>query len=103
MRDDDFAVWLEKTDLTTRAQSDTKSRCRRIEKSEDDLDLDKEFVQDSMEGLLDSLKYSRADESGGVLVKHLIPINGDLVNGTASLLSAAKKYQKFCLDYPPKQ
>ncbi|MGZ8226203.1 MAG: hypothetical protein ACXWT3_06130 [Methylococcaceae bacterium] len=101
MRDDDFAVWLEKTGLTTRAQSDAKSRCRRIEQSEDD--LDKHFVKDSMESLLDRLKYSRADESDGVLVKHNIPINGDMVNGTASLLSAAKKYQKFCLDYPPKQ
>jgi hypothetical protein len=54
-----------------------------------------------MASLLDQLTYSRADERGGVSPPHDIPIDGDVVNGTASLRNAANLYRLFCNDSPP--
>ncbi|MDQ5770811.1 hypothetical protein [Thiothrix subterranea] len=102
MRIDDFSKWLEvHTDLGTRAQSDAKSRCKRIEKYEGD--LDQHFINDSMFDLLERFKYSRHDQEAGISLKHKIIIKGDEVNGTASLLNAANLYYKFCLASPPKK
>jgi hypothetical protein len=107
MRDDDFAMWLEQnyrtkqgTRLETRPRSDARSRCKRIERYEGNLDI--HFAQDRMNSLLEALAYSRDDERGGVSLRHHIPIDGDEVNGTASLRNAANLYRLFCQDYPPK-
>lgn len=107
MRDDDFAEWLAETHRTrhggrlgARPRSDARSRCRRIEKYEGS--LDKYFALDRMKGLLDVLTYSRSDERSGVSARHRVPIDGDVVNGTASLRNAANLYRLFCEDYPPK-
>jgi hypothetical protein len=101
MRISEFSKWLEvHTNLGTRAQSDAKSRCKRIEKYEGD--LDHHFIKDSISDLLERFKYSRHDQKGGISLKHKIIIKGDEVNGTASLLNAANLYYKFCLAFPPK-
>src|SRR5258706_11115863 len=89
MRDDAFATWLSQTHRTKaggrlgrRPQADARSRCKRIESYEGDLDA--HFRRDRMATVLDRLTYSRVDERGGVTPRHDIPIDGDLVNGTAS-------------------
>jgi hypothetical protein len=53
-----------------------------------------------MKGLLNRLTYSRSDERSGVSARHEIPIDGDAVNGTASLRNAANLYRLFCEDCP---
>lgn len=63
--------------------------------------LDGHFVRDRMRGLLDVLTYSRSDERSGVSARHRVPIDGDVVNGTASLRNAANLYRLFCEDCPP--
>ncbi len=100
MKNEEFKTWLEQiyltrngTSLQKRPQADAMSRCRRVEKNENDLDL--HFNKDGMRGLLDKLTYTRADSSSGILPKHRIIINGDVVEGTASLRSAIKLYQQF--------
>jgi hypothetical protein len=102
LRDDNFAIWL-RTHQTKRgvllgvpAQRDAKSRCRRIDRYEGD--LDKHFIGDRMASLLNRLEYS-----SDISVRHSIPIKGDMANGTASLLNAANLYHFFCLDCPPTQ
>jgi hypothetical protein len=106
VRDDDFAVWLAESHRTrhggrlgARPRSDARSRCRRIEKYEGS--LDGHFALDRMKGVLSVLTYSRSDELGGVSVRHCVPIDGDVVNGTASLRNAANLYRLFCEDCPP--
>ena len=106
MRDDAFAIWLAQTHRTragarlgARPQSDAKSRCRRIESIEGS--LDGHFARDRMKILLSRLAYSRLDERGGVSPLHRIPIDGDVVSGTASLRNAANLYRLFGEDCPP--
>lgn len=106
MRDDAFATWLSQTHRTKaggrlgkRPQADARSRCKRIESYEGDLDT--QFRRDRMAALLSRLTFSRGDERSGVAPTHEIPIHGDLVNGTASLRNAANLYRSFCNDYPP--
>jgi len=62
------------------------SRCKRVERYEGD--LDSHFAQDEMQSILQALTYSRADKSSGISPQHTVPIEGDVVNGTASLRSA---------------
>src|SRR6266478_2549386 len=106
MRDDAFATWLAQTHRTrtgarlgARPQSDAKSRCRRIESVEGSLDA--HFARDQMKTLLNHLTYSRLDEGSGVSPRHHISIDGDVVNGTASLRNAANLYRLFCTDSAP--
>ena len=100
MRENDFEAWLEESYITRngnrlqkRPRSDAKSRCKRVEKYEGDLDI--HFADDRMAGLLNTLAYSRADEASGTKPQHTIPIDGNIFNGTASLRSAIKLYQQF--------
>ena len=106
MREDDFALWLEQhyrtrkgTHLEPRPRRDAKSRCKRVERHEGDLDA--QFVRDGMQGLLETLTHTRADEMSGVSPKHHVQIDGDAVNGTASLRNAVALYRSFCRDVPP--
>ncbi len=95
-----FKRWLEQNYLTRngtylqkKPQSDAMSRCNRVEKDEGNLDA--HFNKDEMQGLLDILTYTRSDASSGMPHQHSIIINGDVVNGTASLRNAIKLYQQF--------
>lgn len=63
--------------------------------------LDGHFALDRMKGLLGVLTYSRSDERSGVSARHCVPIEGDVVNGTAFLRNAANLYRLFCEDCPP--
>ena len=104
MRDDDFAVWLAENHRTrhggrlgARPPSDATIAMQGHRK------LRREFgwAFDRMKGLLDVLKYSRSDERSGVSARHCVPIDGDVVNGTASLRNAANLYRLFCEDCQP--
>jgi hypothetical protein len=102
MYEEDFTHWLEQDyrqkngkQLGVRTRGDARSRCKRIEQYEGD--LDGHFVRDEMQELLKLLVYSRQDETNGVQPQHSISINGDVVEGTASLRSAIKLYKAFRL------
>lgn len=95
MREDGFATWLEKihktkdgSPLTLAAQRDALSRCGRIERHEGS--LDEHFKKDNMVSLLNSIS------------NHSIPIDGNIKNGTVSLLNAANLYLSFCFYRSPK-
>ena len=106
MRMDDFADWLRDTYRTRagtlleqRPQSDAKSRCKRVEDAEGD--LDGHFACDGLRGLLQRLTYSTADAANGRVPAHHIQIDGNPVTGTASLRTAIRLYQQFCEHAPP--
>ncbi len=101
MRKNEFEIWLMESYLTQngtplqkRPRSDAISRCKRVEKYEGNLDA--HFEKDKMFSLLEKLTYSRADEMAGITPLHAVRIKGNIHNGTASLRSAIKLYQKFC-------
>lgn len=85
MREDDFRLYLQRSNLKRNPQRDCLSRCKRVEKTYGD--LDEYFAKDQLEGLLKTLD----DDTR-------IPIDGDRKNGLSSLKSAVKKYKSFCLE-----
>ena len=102
MREDDFREWLGKNYVTKtgkplqkRPIGDAVSRCKRVEKHEDD-DLDQLFKRDNMQDLLDRLTYTRDDQKANNPSRHNIKIKGDIYSGTSSLRSAVNKYKSFC-------
>jgi hypothetical protein len=106
VREDGFATWLAESHRTkdggrlgARPRSDAKSRCKRVAEKEGN--LDRHFALDRMKGLLGVLTYSRSDERSGISVRHRVPIDDDVVNGTASLRNAVNLYRLFCEDSPP--
>ena len=101
---DEFARWLEQSyrqkcgnQLDVRSRNDAKSRCKRVEKFEGDLDL--HFDQDEMQELLRLLIYSQQDANAGAKPRHSVPIKGNLINGTYSLRSAINLYRTFRNSY----
>ncbi|MBM9521267.1 hypothetical protein JWG39_15715 [Desulforhopalus vacuolatus] len=102
MKENEFEKWLideyvtrNGTRLQKRPRSDAKSRCKRVEKHEGN--LDSHYKMDGMRSLLNSLAYSKSDQDAGVSPKHSIPIEGDILNGTASLRNAVNLYCQFCM------
>ena len=79
------------------SRDNAKSRCRRVEKYEGD--LDEHYEADGMLGLLNKLEYTVEDESYNRPPRHSIPIKGSkkssMREGTASLKDAVKVYCDF--------
>jgi hypothetical protein len=91
-----FETWLQGQGQSYGTIKSRISNCQRIERFEGDLDT--HFANDEMRGLLNSLDYSRNDESAGIDVKHNILIKGNVYNGTATFRAAAKLYLKYKLN-----
>ncbi len=102
MRFVEFEHWLsERSGLTLAAQSNARSRCRRVERYEGD--LDQHFASDGMAALLVRLRYSSDDERIGAEARHSIPFTdgANVRNGTASLADAVRLYLRFSESWPP--
>ncbi len=69
------------------------SNCRRVAQHEGD--LDEHFDNDHCQSLLERLAYSKKDADRGIPPQHEIPMEGDLLKGTATLKSAVKLYKEF--------
>lgn len=94
MNNDLFLNWLKsfkKLDTTT--SNARSSNCHRIEKYYGD--LDKLYNADRCANLLEQFAYTTTDKNLGVGPKHIIPIEGDIYNGTHTLKSALKLYIEF--------
>ena len=100
MKEDAFRLWLlnhhsnaDGASLDIRTISSRLSNCRTVERYEGDLDL--QFDQDQLRSLFECLTYSAEDERQSRPVRHRIPINGNLRNGSATLRSAVSLYKEF--------
>ena len=94
MQTEQFESWLRNTaGLSEDTIRSRLSNCRKLKDCEGDLDV--HFAKDRLEGLLARLTYSRADERSGAQPQHLVPIKGNIRNGTATLKYAANLYKQF--------
>lgn len=100
MREDAFRSWLSTAPrknngrpLDARTVGSRFSNCRTVERYEGD--LDQQFDQDHLRGLLERLKYSTEQEKQKRPAAHRIPINGSVRNVTATLKSAVSLYKQF--------
>lgn len=85
MQEESFKVWLrDKRKQKTTTVSSRIGNCKRVEKYEGD--LDEHYDADRLTGLMGRLN------SG--MPGHKIPIKGDTYNGTSTLKSAVRLYDK---------
>jgi len=97
MKINEFKDWLnEKYQDSPTTVANRISNCKNIEKYYGDLDIF--CYSDEYNSILESFKYSTEDERNNVMARHLVPINGNVRTGTATLKQALGLYKQFCLD-----
>jgi len=92
MREQEFKNWL-RNKYEENVCNARIANCKNIEKYY--LDLDKQYSKDKCESLMALLSYSKADERNKLPPLHIIPINGDILTGSATLKQAVKRYVEF--------
>jgi hypothetical protein len=94
MKEDSFRQWLldvKKYDSGTIGSR--ISNCLRVENYEGD--LDEYYSKDACQQLLNKLAYSTEDKRNKAQPKHNVPINGDVLKGSASLKQAVRRYVEY--------
>lgn len=95
MRTIKFEKWLlEVREIKLRAVQSRISNCRKVELTY--LDLDKHFLKDEGQYLIELLTYLTEDQRNKLPAKHSIKIDGDIRTGSATLKQAVNLYMKFC-------
>ncbi|MEI7727684.1 MAG: hypothetical protein WCK09_21435 [Bacteroidota bacterium] len=94
MKTEQFAQWLKETKKYKKNVIQSRvSNCHRVEKYY--ADLDAHYRKDGGRHLSTSFSYSTRDEREKRLTLHVVPINGNLRTGTATLKQAIKLYIQF--------
>lgn len=93
MKEQEFKKWLLEKKYEESACRNRISNCKNVEKYY--LDLDEQYSKDRCENLMSILSYSTADERAKLPPQHIIPINGDIRTGSATLKQAVKRYVEF--------
>lgn len=94
MKQKEFKSWLEKKYLDSPTTvSNRLSNCKNIEKFYGD--LDEVYEKDECNLIINELTYSTEDERENKQQRHLIPINGNIRTGSATLKQAIRLYVEF--------
>jgi hypothetical protein len=101
MKEEEFRAWLSNMrhnvcgsdPLDAGTINSRIANCKRVARFEGD--LDEHFDRNRLRWLIERLSYSRSEDRQGMRPRHRIPIEGDTVNGTATLKSAVGLYQEF--------
>lgn len=93
MKELEFSQWLKEQGYDESTIRSRVSNCKTVEKYY--LDLDRQYRKDKCEDLMTILSYTTADERSKLPPQHIIPINGDVRTGSASLKQAVKRYVEF--------
>jgi hypothetical protein len=93
MKENAYRAWLDQRYDDQSVKAARFSNCRTVEKHYGDLDT--QYDADQLASMLESLRYSRADEKAGRRNPTKLPINGDLRTGLATLKSAVTLYKMF--------
>ena len=94
MKTEEFADWLKETKKYKKNVLESRlSNCHRVEEYYSD--LDNHFRKDKGKHLFALFTYSKDDERENKPTKHVIPINGNLREGSATLKQAIKLYMNF--------
>jgi hypothetical protein len=94
MKTEQFSEWLrEAKKFKKNVVQSRLSNCHRVEAYYSDLDA--HYRKDGGKHLSYSFSYSTRDEREKRLTLHVIPINGNLRTGTATLKQSIKLYIQF--------
>jgi len=93
MKEDAYRAWLDQKYDNPLVKAARISNCRTVEKNYGD--LDSQYDADKLASLLQTFRYSRADEIARRANPTEILINGDIRTGLATLKSAVTLYKMF--------
>lgn len=94
MNEQDFKNWLEKRYLdSSTTVANRISNCRNVEKYYGD--LKNAYKRDKCAYIIEELKYSTNDERENKKQNHLVPIDGNIRTGSATLKQAVRLYVDF--------
>jgi hypothetical protein len=88
-----FRRWLEQKNYVSHSITSRIAETARVEKYHGD--LDQHYDRDSMQSLIEMLRYSTDDQRRDRANPSKIPINGDIRNNLATYQSGIKLYCKF--------
>ncbi len=102
MKIEEFKTWMKEfCDFNDTTINNRISNCRKVESCYGDLeDL---YCKDGCTKIITALTYSTKDEKENLPPKHIIPIDGNIRNGSATLKSAVKLYVEFEEDFSAKE
>lgn len=105
MRLQEFGTWLDSIYISKSGKQLKQStcgarvtNCQTVENYEGD--LDSHFQTDQFRSLLQRLTYSQSDQQRNLATRHRVPIDGNLITGTATLRHAIRLYLQFSIDWP---
>lgn len=93
MRENDFYNWLINNGLQENTANSRLNNCIRVCRYEGDLDM--HYDRDRCQKLLSRLTCTRNKANHHSVPRHSIPMNGNIINGTATLRSAVNRYIDF--------
>jgi len=94
MKQEEFRKWLDAKYVDTPPTVANRiSNCKNVEKYYGD--LENAYKKDKCNGIINELSYSTEDEREKKKQRHLVPINGNIRTGSATLKQAVKLYVDF--------
>mgnify|MGYP000930396019 FL=1 len=94
MKQEEFKKWLENKYVDTPTTVANRiSNCKNVEKYYGDLEI--AYRKDKCNSIIELLNYSTEDERENKMQRHLVPINGNIRTGSATLKQAIKLYVDF--------
>lgn len=98
MKIEEFKKWMKEfCDFNDTTINNRISNCKKIESSYGD--LEDIFRKDKCLQIINDLSYTTKDERENLPPKHIIPINGNVRNGSATLKRAVNLYVEFETDF----
>jgi hypothetical protein len=95
MRLEEFKEWLQDKYIDVPTTVNNRiSNCKLVEKYYNNLDT--HFSTDKCKSLIEDFTYSTENERQNLPPKHIIPIDGNIRTGSATLKQAVKLYVEFC-------
>lgn len=94
MKQEEFKKWLEDKYVDTPSTvANRVSNCKNVEKYYGD--LESAYKKEKCNSIIEELQYSVEDERENNPQRHLIPINGNIRTGSATLKQAVNLYVDF--------
>lgn len=100
MRRDAFIDWLIQSGQLTSTATSRAANCKAVERAYV-MDLDT-LSPSALAALLEEFEYTKEEQRSGRPVRHKVPIDGNLYDGTATLKSALKLYRDFRIAPDPR-
>ncbi len=103
MREADFKAWMQRKKISSAVIANHLSRCRRVERDIEGIELDAEFLSDGGKRLRELLTYTSDDQLNGRAPRCGLSFSQSSIvyHGMASIRASVAAYMRFAGDHRP--